>query len=230
MTYFVDRGGFPYGPYTLEQLRGYVTAGTVLPTDVARHGATGATTTVASLLEQATATAPPPGYIAPSPLYERPESVPVVPMPPNLHWAVVLLISMASGLFGVGWLIYQMVWVRNLDRSNRALVYLLTGYAAFFLLAVVGAVSMVAASGGDTLRFPVLGFSLILLAFVAMLVLHIVAVFEVRRSLLAYYNTVEPIGLRLSGVMTFFFNLYYFQHHMSRIATWKLTGYLSPQG
>ncbi len=48
--------------------------------------------------------------------------------------------------------------------------------------------------------------------------------------MLAYYNTVEPIGLRLSGVMTFFFNVFYFQHHMSRIVLWKLTGYLSPQG
>ena len=53
--------------------------------------------------------------------------------------------------------------------------------------------------------------------------------FDMRRSMVEYYNTVEPIQLRLSSAMTFFFNLYYLQYHMSRIATWKQTGYLSPQ-
>jgi hypothetical protein len=55
------------------------------------------------------------------------------------------------------------------------------------------------------------------------------AVFQMRSSIENYYNTVEPINLRLSGVMTFFFAVYYFQHHFSRIANWKRTGYLQPQ-
>jgi hypothetical protein len=57
----------------------------------------------------------------------------------------------------------------------------------------------------------------------------IVAFFKMRSSLVQYYNTVEPISLKLSGVMTFFFNIYYFQHHFSRIAEWKRTGRLTPQ-
>jgi len=48
-----------------------------------------------------------------------------------------------------------------------------------------------------------------------------------RRSLLNYYNTVEPIGLQLSPVMTFFFALFYFQYHFTRIANWKRTGVLA---
>jgi hypothetical protein len=55
------------------------------------------------------------------------------------------------------------------------------------------------------------------------------AVFQMKDSLENYYNTVEPINLRLSGVMTFFFAVYYFQYHFSRIAAWKKTGYLQPQ-
>jgi hypothetical protein len=43
-----------------------------------------------------------------------------------------------------------------------------------------------------------------------------------------YYNTVEPINLRLSAVMTLFFNVLYFQYHMTRIADWKQTGVLRP--
>jgi hypothetical protein len=46
------------------------------------------------------------------------------------------------------------------------------------------------------------------------------------RDLEAYYNSTENIGLRLSGAMVFFFNVFYFQYHFSRIAKWKKTGVL----
>jgi hypothetical protein len=45
-----------------------------------------------------------------------------------------------------------------------------------------------------------------------------------------YYSTEEPIHLQLNGVMTFFFGTLYFQHHLSRIAQWKKSGVLQPQG
>jgi hypothetical protein len=67
------------------------------------------------------------------------------------------------------------------------------------------------------------------LASLASPILVIVAQFKMRRSLLTYYNTVEPIQLRLSGLMTFFFNILYFQYHFRRIREWKLTGRLRPQ-
>jgi len=60
-------------------------------------------------------------------------------------------------------------------------------------------------------------------------VFFLVAVFQMRKSLVNYYNVVEPIGLRLSGSMTFFFHILYLQYHFSRIADWKQTGYLRPQ-
>jgi hypothetical protein len=52
------------------------------------------------------------------------------------------------------------------------------------------------------------------------------AFFRMRRGLLDYYNSEEPIQLKLSGVMTFFFSIYYLQYHLRRIATWKKTGQL----
>jgi hypothetical protein len=55
----------------------------------------------------------------------------------------------------------------------------------------------------------------------------IVGFFSMRGAIQRYYNSVEPIGLRLSGVMTFFFNILYFQYHFRRIARWKITGQLS---
>ena len=58
-------------------------------------------------------------------------------------------------------------------------------------------------------------------------VFWLIAIFGMRSSLVRYYNTVEPMGLRLSGVMTFFFNIIYFQYHLSRIANWEKTGVLA---
>jgi hypothetical protein len=54
----------------------------------------------------------------------------------------------------------------------------------------------------------------------------ILSIFGMRRSIENYYNTVEPIGLRLNPVMTFFFNTIYFQYHFDRIINWKTTGRL----
>jgi hypothetical protein len=42
-----------------------------------------------------------------------------------------------------------------------------------------------------------------------------------RRSMEEHYNGPEPIGLSLSGVMTFFFGVYYFQYHFTRINEMK---------
>ncbi len=60
-------------------------------------------------------------------------------------------------------------------------------------------------------------------------VLFVVAVFQIRSAMVNHYTTVEPIGLKMSGAMTFFFNILYIQHHYTRIATWKRTGVLQPQ-
>jgi uncharacterized membrane protein HdeD (DUF308 family) len=64
---------------------------------------------------------------------------------------------------------------------------------------------------------------------VAGAVLQLVGIFQMRSAIENHYNSVEPINLRLSGVMTFFFNVYYFQYHFTRIANWKKNGYLQPQ-
>jgi hypothetical protein len=57
-----------------------------------------------------------------------------------------------------------------------------------------------------------------------------VAIFQMRSDLEDYYNIGEPINLKVNGVMTFFFAIFYFQHHFSRIAQWKKSGVLQPQG
>ena len=56
----------------------------------------------------------------------------------------------------------------------------------------------------------------------------IAAVFNMRASLVHYYNNVEPYGLSMSSGMMFVFpfaiNFLYLQYHLSKIAQWKKTG------
>jgi hypothetical protein len=48
-------------------------------------------------------------------------------------------------------------------------------------------------------------------------VLLLIGRFSLKGSLEQYYNMVEPIGLTLSGVMTFFFGDIYFQYKFNEI-------------
>ena len=44
------------------------------------------------------------------------------------------------------------------------------------------------------------------------------------------YESTRAIGLKLSGVMTFFFNVYYFQYHFTKLAEMRQNRALRPMG
>ncbi len=147
-------------------------------------------------------------------------------MPPDLHWAVVLILAWVTfGLGGFYWMYKEACFVRKLDPGSQAV--------KMFSLSLCGILGQV------MLSFLVFAFrysallwiisNLMLLLNLAIFVVMMVTVFGMRRSLLHYYNEVDPIQLRLSPIMTFFFSVLYFQYHFSRIAAWKKTGQLSPQ-
>jgi esterase/lipase len=50
----------------------------------------------------------------------------------------------------------------------------------------------------------------------------ITANFSLRNAIEEHYNSAENIGLSLSGVMTFFFNVIYFQYHFDKIRAARL--------
>jgi len=148
------------------------------------------------------------------------------PVPPNLHWGLVLILTMFTFcLFVILWSIVESSFVKRIDPHNvsRALfiVAFLLGSAYLGLMVFAGVT-------GEANDVPVIAKMGSLIGLI-IIVCVIVAFFKIRSSLVQYYNTVEPIGLKLSGVMTFFFNIFYFQHHFSRIAEWKRTGRLAPQ-
>jgi hypothetical protein len=135
-----------------------------------------------------------------------------VPLPPKLHWGWVLLLTIVTaGLFYVVWSFVQAVWVRRIDPGSNALKLLI----AYLVLAVVGEVLSDIAS--DNTWLVIVG---ALISLIGMTVM-VSAYFSMRRSLLAYYNSVEPAGLMLSWWMTLIFNLLYLQYHLTRIARQK---------
>jgi len=146
-------------------------------------------------------------------------------MPPNMHWAVVLILAMVTGIFGLIWFFIQAGYVKKIDPASRARKFLIFGLVAI-LAQIVATLAIAAAAAMGSNAAAAVGGLLTLILAIAGMVLMLSAVFGMRRSLIDYFNTAEPIGLKLSGVMTFFFNILYFQYHLSRIAEWKRTGTL----
>mgnify|MGYP007070628822 CR=1 FL=1 len=126
--------------------------------------------------------------------------------------------------FSLVWLFIELKFVAQIDPRNESKKLILMGFG-LIVVYIVFAVGAAIIGGTLALILGLLGFACMIGAWVCL----VMGMFKVRSSLLQYYNSVEPIGLRLSGVMTFFFNVIYFQYHFQRIADWKKTGQLRPQ-
>ncbi len=222
VNYYVARSGQQYGPYTEETVRSYVAAGSLLATDNIREE-TGQTWTTIAQLFQLPQAAPPimaqpqvvPQY-APAPQYMQGAPGTGI-VPPNLHWAIVLILCI-TWVFVFIWGFVQAGYARKIDPNSSAIM----AFVLWLGLSVADLVMniQVVMSGGQASQIgAVLG--------LAGLVCYYWGVFGIKKSMETYYNSVEPIQLQLSGVMTFFFGILYLQYHMSRIARWKSTGVLS---
>lgn len=251
MQYYISRAGATYGPYPEEEIRRMLGEGRVLATDFCW---TEGMTEWQPVGEVFGAAPPPPPVPPPAPPPEPASAPPAAgagmqappamsaqlqrptagwgagaagwasaaagPYPPDLHWLLVLLLTyITCGIFGYVWLFIQANFVKKLDPASPARAFF-TLYIIILLLALP--VMFLAEPGdGDAAALLVGG-----MAALAATVFFVIGVFSMRRSLLHYYNTTENIGLRLNPVLTFFFNILYFQYHFSRIARWKRMGML----
>jgi|SRR5580692_1735291 hypothetical protein len=219
MEYFVQRGEQKFGPYTLAEMQEYAQAGRILPTDLAKSEGLADWIPVSQILGNIPAPVAAPVAVA--------APVETVPLPPNIHWALLLLIlvvtriflSVLSLLFNWAWALLLANWARRLSGDNKALV-LVAMYPAGFL---AGLFAMGFASQTQSPGIIAIGGILILGGLIA----YLVGIFKIRDAMEEYYNSRENIALTLSGVMTFFFSTIYFQYHINRIAKWKQTGILS---
>ena len=212
MLYHVTRNGQNYGPYTLEDLQRYVASGNVLPTDLAKSDDMPEWVPVSQVLGTTMPSAP--AVVAPygstAPVYASGPGV--YPDPPNLHWALVLVIAIFTcGLFAMVWDIVQAVWMRKVNPRSNAL-YL---YIAEIVVNFGGTFIRMGLMFSSEMHQRYMGLAVPIFLVTATLV--ILARFDMRRSMEEHFNGLEPIGLSLSGVMTFFFGSLYFQYHFTRI-------------
>jgi hypothetical protein len=205
MTYMISRDGQEFGPYSLGDLQRYVASGDVLLSDMARSEGMTEFLPVSHIIGTIPVPATMPSFSY-APMVEYPD-------PPNLHWGLVLLFEVVTfGLFGAAWGLVLAFWMKKLEPSSRAVYYYAVHCAclvAIFFASAMGAAAHTNASG--------LGPLLQLVSFVVSLT----ARFSLRNSIEQHYNSVEPIGVGLSGIMTFFFATIYFQYHLNEIVRRK---------
>jgi hypothetical protein len=217
MLYHVSRNGRNYGPYTLEDLRRYVASGNILATDMAKSDDMPDWVPVSQVLGMETAVTP--GYQQQqAPAYPA-ANVAIYPDAPNLSWILVLLFDVLScTLFRWVWNLILAAWLKRVQPSSKAILY----YSA----AVVLACCQFAVSHHTRVVFQpgvhwwvsyYMGHPVRNLLSIATWVVYLIARFTMRAELEQHFNTVEPVGLSLSGVMTFFFGGLYFQYHINRI-------------
>ena len=225
MIYYVKRDGQQYGPYSLADLQRYLAQGNIQPTDLAQSEGLDQWVPVQQIVGNISVQQPLPpsvnyGHV---PVYSQgaagavaqPAEAPAGPIPPGLHWALLLLLSVVTwGIFSMIWTFVEAAYAHKLRTSSKPLLFYGIGIPAIF---VAGGMSVV--PDGSYKVFA----ALVQLSGV---VLIIAGHFSLKNALEEYYNRVEPINLQLSGVMTFFFNVFYFQYHLSKIRDWKRTGVL----
>lgn len=232
MNYHIARGDQSYGPYTLADLQRYVASGHVLPTDLAKSDEMAEAVPVSQILnpsglppayEAAPAFgggAPPAGPYqsgyAQSPGYPQAAGAPTMLFedPPNLNWGLVLLFDfLTCGIFQLVWNFILAAWMKRVQPTSQAIVYYAVGYG---LALINTGFSVPIFLGAMHHMHPSHHYGLNLLSFVAWAI-RIVARFNMKSSLEEHFNTVEPIGLRLNGVLVFFFGGLYLQSQMNRI-------------
>jgi len=146
-------------------------------------------------------------------IHSKPPVPGVRQVPPSLPWAALLMLSLVTlWVFALVWSLVQAGFVKRIDPGSKALLlirlFLVSGCVGF-LMVLIGAGNgqrdSAATGVGALLMYGSWG-------------LFVAAVFRMRRSLQRYYTSVEPIGLKLSAGMTFFFHVIYLQYHLQRIA------------
>ena len=231
MQYQVARNGQTYGPYTLDDLQRYVASGNVLLTDLAKSDEMADWLPVSQILGEAAGisgqgAAPVSGAYASTPVQVDPAlagNYGLAPGaessdPPNLSWVLVLLFAFFTcGIFAVVWNLVLAAWFNRIEPARKILTYYIIA-TVLVILNLGGSYGsvIVAMHHGVVTRHPLAS-----MIGIGAWVARLIARFTFRSALEDHYNRVEPLGLRLSGVMTFFFGCLYFQYHLNRINEMK---------
>jgi hypothetical protein len=241
MTYYISRNQQSFGPYSLEDLQRYVSAGQISPSDLAQGEGTGNWMPVSQILGgfQSANPAPPvppqsfqsfpqqPAAYAQPPQYQQPQNFGMpgggmrsnassqYPDPPSMNWVLVLVLTLVTcGIFFWVWMFIQAAYASKIDRASKSMLF----YAIGLPCVLIGTFVRTMDSSGLAALGPLIN--------LAGVILVILGHFKLKGSLEAHFNSAEPVNLRLSAVMTFFFSCIYFQYHLNRISNWRMTGNL----
>jgi hypothetical protein len=202
MQYRVMRNGQEYGPYTLADLQRYVALGNILVSDLVKSEGMDDWVAVSQVIGNIPIPVPAAAQWAPA-------QADIYPAPPGLNWVILLVLEIITcGLFGVAWLIVQAIWVRKIAPESKALIFVCLG---FMLSLGASGVLQTSHDMREAVAVP----------WLVGVVLKYVGIFSMKGSIEDHYNSAEPVGLHLSGVMTFFFSTIYFQYHFNEIARVK---------
>lgn len=218
MDYFVKRGADQLGPFSLADLQQQVKAGKVSLGDLAKSEGMADWGLVSQVIGTIAVPPPVPVYNAAAAPALAP--VPTVDLPPNLPWAIVLLLNILGrlwfplALFNVVWTFILANWARKLT-GNANILVLVAMYPAGIVAGIFAIVINAKSEIG-----PGIGGILLLGGVIA----YVIGIFKIKSAMEEYYNSTENMGLQLSGVMTFFFSTVYLQYHVNQIAKWKKSG------
>ena len=222
MTYQVSRNGQMYGPYTLEDLQRYVDSGNVLPGDMAKSEEMPEWVPVAQVLGMPSAAAPgyatAPGHAA-APGHRAPTGYATVAGvgysdPPNLNWGLELLLGfLTCGLFVVVWNLMIAAWAKRVEPASKALIYYILATALIVMNFGSSWGTFLAISHHGVYHHNLLGGFISLVCWV----IRLMARFTLRDTLEQHFNGPEPLGLRLSAVLTFFFGGIYLQYKLNEV-------------
>lgn len=267
MKYMLVRGGNRYGPYSIEEVRQYLATGNIAPEDLLEPESGSAPLTAAALLAAAStpsatgasstapfpsaaefpaATSAPSSFTAPA-AYPAPTMAatipPHVPPPPAMDWWLVLILSLVTcTLFGFVWTFIQARWVKKLDPTSRASLYLLLSFLAIPLIIAMGigggvlsALTGLGGDGGDEVFGVLVAIGGVILGLGASVAV-IACFISLSQSLTAVTATWGAARMDLGGtflaivVVSWFLNLIfavapvYLQYQFDRVRQWQALG------
>jgi hypothetical protein len=221
MHYRINRGEQEFGPYSLPELKQYLAEGRIVLTDLAKSEGMEDWAPVAEVAGDiaAVSLSGPAGVHGGAVAGSQPTAASGFVLPPDLHWALVLLIAVVSCcIFLMVWQFVQAIWARKIDKESRAIWYYAISVGSSFLIGgVIGFTGATQSIANEVV------IALQVFSYILSFTLNIAAAFSIRRSALDYYQE-SPFPFRLGPVMTFFFSTFYFQYHFSRINEWHRTG------
>ncbi|QWT20041.1 DUF4339 domain-containing protein [Bacillus sp. NP157] len=225
---WVGRDGQRFGPYDEPTLRAWIAEGKIAATAMGWHDGMAEWRPLHEIL----------GIPLPPPMMGGVAAVQHsdLPAPPDLHWFLIAVIDMfTGGLMSLVWIFLQSSWIKKIDPSSRATLWLIVSVCLLplgWLLmmgSIFGSSALRSGSPPDFADFAhaMALFPLVMLVGLGSLVFRYIAIFSMARSMrekLPAYGLVPDIG----GVTLFFFTHYYLQAQMTWVARWRTTGQVDP--